>query len=424
VDLRSPAESGTTRSATSSWILDPGSASLQPTAPLHGDRRYSSLVTLTDGSLLAAGGLTTTTPTGRAVPAVRTETFHPEAGAWTENYTGPASESALPALPQLFLMPNDRVFYGGAGHTVTPASEQAAALAGIQQFFDPATSSWEVVGPSPWGARQDATSVMLPLGPPYHRATVLTFGGNSGTGSSVTSMSTLATVDRSGTVENKVTGAMYRARSSAVAVPLPDGSVLALGGAGVGAGPEEADAELFVPGAERQTQASAPGRWYKVATPNHNRTHHHSAVLLADGRVLLGGHTPDDRLSTVTGDRPDASFEIFAPHYLYRSHARPVIRAVPEAIAWGQQFDVETAQALSIQSVVLMRLASPQHGTDSDVRTLRLAFNRASGRLEVTAPPNGAVAPPGYYYLFVNQQTPKGPVPSVARIVRVGPPRS
>ncbi len=318
-------------------------------------------------------------------------------------------------------MPNDEVFFGGAGQTRTPESEPAAALAGIQQFFDPTASTWQVVGPSPWGARQNATSVMLPLAPPYHRATVLTFGGNSGTGSSLMSMSTLATVDRAGNVENAVTGAMHRARASSDAVLLPDGTVLALGGSGVGAGPEEADAELFVPGAYPETQASALGRWYKMATPNLHRTRHHSAVLLPDARVLLGGPAPDGNLlSGVTGYQPDASFEIFTPHYLYRSRARPTIRSVPEAIGWGEQFDVGTAQALSIHSVVLMRLASPQHSTDSDVRTLRLAFTRASGRLKVTAPPDGAVAPPGYYYLFINKDTPKGPVPSVASIIRVG----
>ena len=419
-----PPESRAAAGSSSSWIVDPSSSSVHPAAPFRRARRNSSLVTLADGSLLAAGGSTTTTGTGRAVPAARTETFDPAAGSWTENYTGPASESTLPALPQLFLMPNGQVFYGGVGHPDSPESQPTAALTGIQQFFDPATSTWEVVGPSPWGARQDATSVMLPLDPPYDRATVLTFGGNAGTGSSLASLSTLATVDRAGTVENAVTGAMHRARSSGVAVPLPDGTVLALGGAGVGAGPEEeADAELFVPGAERETQASAAGRWYRMAAPRRSRTHHHAAVLLPDGRVLLGGHSPDDGgLSGVTGGRPDRSFELFTPPYLYRNRARPTIRTVPEAVAWGEQFDVATAQASGIGSVVLMRLASPQHSTDSDVRSLRLAFSRSSGRLKVIAPPDGAVAPPGYYYLFINKDTSKGPVPSVASIIRLGEP--
>ncbi|MGH9036531.1 MAG: galactose oxidase-like domain-containing protein, partial [Acidimicrobiia bacterium] len=38
-----------------------------------------------------------------------------------------------------------------------------------------------------------------------------------------------------------------------------------------------------------------------------------------------------------------------------------------------------------------------------------------------TAPPGGSVAPPGFYYLFVNRSSPSGPVPSVARMVKVGP---
>jgi hypothetical protein len=38
----------------------------------------------------------------------------------------------------------------------------------------------------------------------------------------------------------------------------------------------------------------------------------------------------------------------------------------------------------------------------------------------VKAPPNGAIAPPGYYYLFLNLQTRRGPIPSMARVVRIG----
>ncbi len=103
IDLAAPMDGGSTRSASSSWILDPASSSLRRAAPLRGDRRHSSLVTLSDGRLLAAGGSITSAPTGRTVAAVRTETFDPEAGSWTENYAGPASESgaarAAPALP-------------------------------------------------------------------------------------------------------------------------------------------------------------------------------------------------------------------------------------------------------------------------------------------------------------------------------------
>jgi hypothetical protein len=41
--------------------------------------------------------------------------------------------------------------------------------------------------------------------------------------------------------------------------------------------------------------------------------------------------------------------------------------------------------------------------------------------LSAVAPPSGVVAPPGYYYLFIMKDSPKGPIPSVARIVRLGP---
>ena len=44
-------------------------------------------------------------------------------------------------------------------------------------------------------------------------------------------------------------------------------------------------------------------------------------------------------------------------------------------------------------------------------------LGRSGNRLTVAAPPNGNVAPPGPYMLFVNRKTDKGPVPSVAKQV-------
>ena len=73
-----------------------------------------------------------------------------------------------------------------------------------------------------------------------------------------------------------------------------------------------------------------------------------------------------------------------------------------------------------IGSIALIRTGSPQHGLDTDERSVELQFKQDGNTLTASAPPNGAVAPPGYYYLFVNKKSPQGLVPSVAAMVRVG----
>jgi hypothetical protein len=216
-------------------------------------------------------------------------------------------------------------------------------------------------------------------------------------------------------VTNAVTGNTNFPRWFSSALSLPDGTVLAVGGAGNAPPATEEElplreTELFVPTARPARGPEAPGRWYRMASPQRARAYHSSAVLLPDGRVLFGG------------GEGDSSFEIFSPPYLYRG-ARPVIRQAPGAVGWGETFNVKVGRALTVDSVVLMRLGSPQHVNDNDARSIRLDFTRQNGEtLRVNAPPDGSVAPPGFYYLFVNGETAKGIVPSVARIVRVGPP--
>jgi hypothetical protein len=415
-----------------SRFLDPASGSLTPAPPALHPRWFPSLVTLPDGRALLAGGVQRAISPSQSAPVRRSETYDPATNAWTVNETGTASETSLPPHPRLFVMPNGKVLYPAVGGAGAHAGETAdAALWNVQRLFDPATGKWEMAGPSPWGLRDTATSVMLPLNPPYDQASILTFGGISGPSGVANSLATLTTVDRSGEVTNLPTGSTGSTRWFSSGVSLPDGTVLALAGANnvspVGGGELPAtSAELFVPGAPRASDASAPGRWYQVASPTRSRTVHNSAVLLPDGRVLLGGHAPSPATVAVSGNKPfagtepDASFEIFSPHYLYRG-PRAVIDHAPDEISWGETFTVKSRQALGIESAVLMRLPSPQHVNDSDARTVRLSFQRASGKLHVVAPPDGAIAPPGYYYLFLNRGTPKGVVPSVARIVHVGP---
>ena len=214
------------------------------------------------------------------------------------------------------------------------------------------------------------------------------------------------------------------------AVTLPTGEVLTVSGA-------DRD-QLITPGTEfprRVPELYDPetGTWTPMASAARDRTYHNSAVLLPDGRVLVGGHAPHalggptpfvgaphDAVPGVTANNDrDSSFEVFSPPYLFRGD-RPAIAAVQRGIAWGSGFTVATPDAGEITGVVLSRLPSVQHTIDPDQRTLRLPFTKTAGSLTAIAPPSGIVAPPGYYYLFLIKQTPEGPVPSVARIVRLG----
>jgi PKD repeat protein len=98
--------------------------------------------------------------------------------------------------------------------------------------------------------------------------------------------------------------------------------------------------------------------------------------------------------------------------------ARPTITGVtPGAFGYGQTFLVQTPNAASIASVVLVRPGAQTHAIDMEQRLVGLNFTAGDGVLNVTAPPHGNIAPPGYYMLFVLDSA---GVPSVASFVRIG----
>lgn len=88
------------------------------------------------------------------------------------------------------------------------------------------------------------------------------------------------------------------------------------------------------------------------------------------------------------------------------------------AIKYGTALAINTPDAATSKSVVLIRPGSVTHSFDMDQRLVSLAFTVTPGVLHATVPSNHNLAPPGYYLLFiVNTQG----VPSVARFVRLGP---
>jgi Domain of unknown function (DUF1929) len=81
--------------------------------------------------------------------------------------------------------------------------------------------------------------------------------------------------------------------------------------------------------------------------------------------------------------------------------SRPAIMSVGKKITYGATFTLEARPARSIGRVAIVRAASVTHAFSSDQRYVGLAFSPGTGdQLQVKAPPNANIAPPGFYLLF------------------------
>jgi hypothetical protein len=424
-------------------IFNPADNTWSQTGSMNFGRWYPGLVTLPDGKVLVASGVTKLLkplypdrPADSGTNVEETETYDPGTGKWTDN--GAAGKRSLPLFPRLHLLPNGKVFYDGAGQVFSPAGEAYdEALWNVDSVYDPATKSWTDagipgVGTAAPGFRGSTFSIMLPLAPPYTSASFLSAGGVlfPTPGSYIANpFSNLTTVDTAhgDSLSTKATGDLNHPRWYSSGVQLPDGTVAAFSGA-------DRD-EVVSPGTEIPVQQAeifdpATGKWTAAAMQNHPRTYHNTAVLLPDGRVLVGGHAPIPTLYTKNMDLPgpfspnhrDPSFEIFNPPYLFRG-PRPTITAAPNSIGWGQTITIATPDAARIDHAVLVRNTSVTHLTDGDQRTVVLpVVSRTTGTVTLAEPPTASIAPAGPYLLFLDATSAKGLVPSVAAQLFVGAP--
>src|SRR5437773_1930116 len=347
----------------------------------HG-RWYPTVTTLGDGRVMTFSGLTETGGTNTAV-----EVYTVGSG-WSAEY--PAGWTP-PLYPRMHLMPDGRVFYSGSGTG--------------SRIFNPTTHTWSAVVASTKysGTRTYGTSVLLPLTPAngYTPRVIIMGGGNPAT-------ATTEIIDLSSATPQWQFGpAMSQPRIEMNATILPNGKVLALGGStnDEDAATASLKADLYDPATN--TLSSAGANVYP-------RLYHSGSLLLPDATVMLAGGNP------VRGSY-EQHIEIYSPPYLFNTDGsvadRPAITSVsPNAFSYGDAFQVFTSAAASIASVVLVRPGSQTHAFDMDQRLVGLSFTVGTGVLNVTAPPNGNIAPPGYYMLFA--LTSAG-VPSVASFVQV-----
>ncbi|WP_369375623.1 LamG-like jellyroll fold domain-containing protein [Promicromonospora sp. Populi] len=199
---------------------------------------------------------------------------------------------------------------------------------------------------------------------------------------------------------------MQYQRHWATSTVLPDGDVIVTGGSrdNNGNGGYVTTAEIWDPDT---------GEWSTVDVPyEHARLYHSTALLLPDGRLMVGGGgTP--------GPRNYTDVEFYSPAYLFDGDepaVRPEVTGVPKKVGYDGTFDVQTSSAVS--RVTLVRNGSVTHGFNNDQNFQDLAFAQDGDALTIETPVDGTYAPPGAYMVFVFDED---GTPSVADIVQIDP---
>ena len=336
---------------------------------MNAGRWYPTTTVLANGDVLVVSGTLTATIGQNTLPQV----FQVATGTW-RNLT--SAQLAQDNYAMMLLAPNGRVF--DAGPTATT------------RYLDTSgTGAWSVVANRVGGVRDYGSAVM------YAPGKVLVMGGDS------PPKNTAEVIDLNAASPSwRAVGSMQFGRRHLNATLLPDGKVLVTGGT---AAPGFNDPSGHVDAAELWDPATE--NWTTLASSSGiPRVYHSTALLLPDGRVL----------STGGNGFPDT--EIYSPPYLFKG-ARPTITSAPPSVAYGQSFFVGTPDAATISKITMLRLSSVTHAFNQSQYINELSFSQTTGGLDVTAPPNGNVAPPGYYLLFILNGS---GVPSVAKFVQLG----
>lgn len=347
----------------------------------HG-RWYPTVTTLGDGRVMTFSGLLETGGTNSTVE------IYTVGSGWSQEF---AAGWTPPLYPRMHLNTDGRVFYAGSGRG--------------SRFFNPTTNTWTAVVANTIfaGSRSYGTSVLLPLTPANgYRPRVMIMGGSS------PATATTEIIDLSAATPVWQSGpSMSRARIQMSATILPNGKVLATGGS-------VNDEDVATASLNADLYEPATNTFSSAGSNAFARLYHSAALLLPDATVMLIGGNPQR-------GNYERRVEIYSPAYLFDNTGgpafRPTITGVPSTpIAYGDSFQVQTPDASTISSVVLVRPGAATHAFDMDQRLVGMNFTAGNGVLNVTAPPNGNIAPPGYYMLFVLNSA---GVPSVARFVRL-----
>ena len=363
-------------------LFNPATHTWAKGAPMAVGRWYPTTTMLPDGRILVTSGEINCAGCFAPLP----EIYNPATNVWTQ-LTG--ASLALPYYPHMFVLPDGRVLAAATTEDMI-----------VTRVLNIATQTWSVVDPNPVDG---GSSVM------YVAGKVMKSGRSVDPDQAVIpSVATTYVLDMTQASPLwRQTAPMMFTRTFHTLTLLPDGTVLATGGGpttdAIGVASAVLAAELWSPVNET---------WTTMAKMQMPRLYHSTALLMPDARVLVlaGG-----RFNAVNEPTDQLTSEFYSPPYLFKG-TRPVISSAPATATYAGNIAVQTPDAARIASVSLVKNGSVTHSINQDQRFLPLSFTTNSGTLNVQAPANANLAPPGYYMLFILDTN---GVPSVASMLQL-----
>ncbi|KAI3781805.1 hypothetical protein L2E82_11831 [Cichorium intybus] len=203
-------------------------------------------------------------------------------------------------------------------------------------------------------------------------------------------------------------------------IQLPTADFLMVNGAQRGtSGWEDSTDANFTPLLYSPTKPA--GNRFKPLTPtNIARMYHSCSALLPDTRVLVAGSNPHQFYTLNVQFPTELRVEKFSPPYLDPAfdQNRPVIDAkgTDVVLAYGKPFKVTAtlpSNGTLVLGEIMVTLVYPPfttHGFSQNQRMLIPALTGIQNNvINAVAPAEGAIAPPGYYMLFVDRLGVPGP---------------
>jgi hypothetical protein len=258
-------------------LFDPATREWEPASGLSVSRRLHSLTKLTDGRVLAVGGLSG--PYGGVSQAgvASAEIYDPATRGWTA--TGALHESRF--AHSATLLGDGRVLVAGGVAPRSALSQKALASA---EVYDPAAGEWTLTAEPMNDARGGHPAVLLRNG------TVLVVGGMTPIGRGLYAGQSFCEVFDPATGAWTPTGGLGSVRKSHQATLLRDGTVLVTGGDSPGL----QDDWTYHPYSQWTTERYDPAtEAWKGAEAMPTGRSHHRAVLLRSGLLLVIGGTDD-----------------------------------------------------------------------------------------------------------------------------------